>query len=256
MDIETERTLIELNNRFYREHADTFSATRRAPWPGWERLARLVEERGGLPGGPAVLDLACGNLRFERFAGARFEQAAPTFYAVDDSAELAELAPSLPGVLCRRVDLLAELQAGRDPLPGLPPCDLTVCFGFLHHVPGAQLRERLLDLMVRATAPGGILALSLWRFMDDPRLAAKAAAADALAEAAGLPCAELDVGDHYLGWQDDPRPLRFCHHFDDTGIDACAARLERRGAIEIARYDADGRSGALNRYLVFRKGRV
>ena len=110
--------------------------------------------------------------------------------------------------------------------------------------------------MERATAPGGILAQSLWRFMDDPRLAAKAAAADALAEAAGLPCAELDVGDHYLGWQDDPRPLRFCHHFDDAGIDACAARLERRGAIEIARYDADGRSGALNRYLVFRKGRV
>ena len=90
--------------------------------------------------------------------------------------------------------------------------------------------------------------------MDNPRLAAKAATADALAEASGLPHAELDPGDHYLGWQDDPRPLRFCHHFDGEEIDACAQHLARAGAVEIARYDADGRSGTLNRYLVFRKG--
>lgn len=253
MNTATERALIELNNRFYREHADTFSATRQAPWPGWERLMDLAAERIGAQSAPVILDLACGNLRFERFCLERLGGAAAVFHAVDASAELAALAPSIPGAHCWQVDLLDELQAGRDPLPGLAPAHFTVCFGFLHHVPGARLRGELLDLMAHTTAPGGIIALSLWRFMDDPRLAAKAATADALAEASGLPHAELEPGDHYLGWQDDPRPLRFCHHFDDEEIDACAQHLARAGAVEIARYDADGRSGALNRYLVFRK---
>ena len=40
----------------------------------------------------------------------------------------------------------------------------------MHHVPGRALRERLLDALAAHTAPGGILALSLWRFMDDERL--------------------------------------------------------------------------------------
>lgn len=254
MDTATERALIELNNRFYREHADTFSATRQAPWPGWKRLMDLVAARIGALSAPAILDLACGNLRFERFCLERPGGADAVFHAVDASTELAELAPSLPGVRYRQADLLAELLAERDPLPEMPQVDLTVCFGFLHHVPGARLRGELLDLMARMTVPSGFIALSLWRFMDDPRLAAKAATADALAATSGLPHAELEPGDHYLGWQDDPRPLRFCHHFDDKEVDACAQRLARAGAVEIARYDADGRSGALNHYLVFRKG--
>ena len=153
MNTATERTLIELNNRFYREHADTFSATRQAPWPGWERLMDLAAERIGAQSAPVILDLACGNLRFERFCLERLGEAAAVFHAVDASAELAALAPSIPGAHCWQVDLLDELQAGRDPLPGLAPAHFTVCFGFLHHVPGARLRGELLDLMAHTTAP-------------------------------------------------------------------------------------------------------
>ena len=75
MDLTTAHELIELNNRFYTEHAASFSATRSAPWEGWNHAAELLTQlrwprahNGGAScHSPLVLDLACGNLRFERF---------------------------------------------------------------------------------------------------------------------------------------------------------------------------------------------
>ncbi len=61
----------------------------------------------------------------------------------------------------------------RDPLAGVPSCDLVACFGFMHHVPGIDLRLGLARALARRLAPGGLLACSFWRFMDDPHLAAK-----------------------------------------------------------------------------------
>ena len=50
----------------YRANAESFSQTRQSPWQGWVRLLEvmgLAAEQKPL----RVLDLACGNLRFERY---------------------------------------------------------------------------------------------------------------------------------------------------------------------------------------------
>ena len=310
MDDATARELIALNNRFYAEHAASFGATRQAPWPGWEQLVDLLRRQGfgtsghmgASAGAPVrVFDLACGNLRFERFLCAALPAATFELHAVDSCGALADTSlAGLPTVHFQQRDVLEAVlgnmvesfprEAGdvdmrgdsawtqaaeggqgadgmrepaadgapsssSDSLLSAPPCDLTVCFGFMHHVPGTALRRAVLEALVGATAPGGVICLSFWQFMDDARLARKATAADRVAATAppfpGFDPAALDEHDHFLGWQDDPRPLRYCHHFPEDEVDELAAAAA--GVREIARYSADGASGALNRYLVLQR---
>lgn len=335
MDTSTIRALIELNNEFYARHAESFSATRSAPWDGWGALVRILGERGwelpALPQGtrgeaprcsgraPAILDLACGNLRFERFLtealpGSRFE-----FHAVDSCPALANGAGGEPASCTFHPrDILESLMSGDELIAGVPACRLSVCFGFMHHVPSAELRQKVLDALLGHTAPEGLIVLSFWQFMNDDRLARKAARADealrmAIAQQAGaggaaiesraddalgtarrdieatqldashrdieaaplgathrgiaeidadiaplgttplgIDIAQLDENDHFLGWQADPSPLRYCHHFDEREIDDLVASVGT-GAREVARYSADGASGTLNRYLVLER---
>ena len=132
--------------------------------------------------------------------------------------------------------------------------DLTVCFGFFHHVPGREARERLLRALCAATIPGGLVAVSLWRFMDDPGLAKKAhesheAALRNFAEQ-GL-CLRLDANDYLLGWQQTQGVFRYCHHFTDEEVKVLAASVSDVAQLADC-FRADGRTGSLNEYLVFR----
>lgn len=252
MDAQLARRLIACNNEFYRHHAASFSATRQAPWQGWARVAEAARKLAEPSGSLRVLDVACGNLRFERFLSERMPAAELSYLAVDSTPELAGDAPAPGGVRTCTVDVLEALLDGRDPLDDAGAFDLAVCFGFFHHVPSVELRSALLDALARHTRAGGIIALSLWQFMDDPRLARKARAADDEMRERGFPVDALDPCDHFLGWQDSMQPVRYCHHFSEAEIDALGAHLARRGIREIDRFSADGRSGTLNRYAIFR----
>lgn len=264
------RELVALNNRFYARNASSFSATRGGAWEGWRRVLEVARaegvlgetqvrrgaQRGGsvavgspvasLLGGPAakkplVLDVACGNLRFERFLASELPGTGAGFVAVDSCAELAEAGAALPHgagpagtprVDFRRIDVLDRMLNGKQALDGLPTCDFAVCFGFLHHVPGFELRARLLRELVGSVRPGGVVAVSLWQFMDNERLARKAREADAHAAAAppfgGFAPEALEPGDHFLGWQGDLETLRFCHHFSETEVDRLAEAVDGR----------------------------
>lgn len=254
MDEGTVRDIIALNNRFYSEHAASFSATRNAPWAGWKRLLAELEGCGPFQSHDssrsfAVLDLACGNLRFERFLAGTLPECNLRATAVDSCVELMDVS-ELPNIILSCRDILDELLRGPVAAPlAERPCDLSVCFGFMHHVPGADLRRRVLGALVDATAPDGYIALSCWRLLDDARLSAKAARTGI---PAGISRDELDPGDCFLGWQEDSRPLRFCHHIDETELDDLAACVAPR-ACELVRWSADGGSGTLNRYLLLQR---
>lgn len=275
MDLTTARELIELNNRFYAEHSASFSATRSAPWEGWSRAAELLTQlgwtrgRGGdsCPCSPLVLDLACGNLRFERFLLNALPGVDFRFHAVDACPDLAKDASQIPGATFYEMDVLGDLLDDRTCLSalehtapnlrladaGIPECDLAVCFGFMHHVPSFTIRASVLDALIDRTALGGIAVISFWQFMRDERLARKALAADSAArESVKLGALPLDENDHFLGWQSNPSPLRYCHHFDESEIDELVASVGTRFR-EVARYSADGGSGTLNRYLMLER---
>lgn len=243
MDLTYARRMGDLTTTFYQRVGSSFSATRQSPWAGWVRLLELVRPHLGVA--PAVLDLACGNLRFERFLADEGMEARA--WALDNSRELMALGnPGTTEVHALQLDVLRELCEGPglgDALErlGVPPCDLAVCFGFMHHVPLAEQRVEVLRALVGAVRPGGVAAVSLWQFAHDARLMAKARPVEGGAE-----------GDYLLGWQQEADVWRFCHSFEECEVDALAGACASQ-ARELARFSADGRRGDLNRYLVLRR---
>lgn len=298
--------LCRLNERFYESQSASFSATRASSWEGWGRVAEAARSLlGGADAHVAgsllrVFDVACGNLRFERFLASEFPDAELRCVAVDNCEEL--LPVDLPdGVRFKRMDVMDKLRRGRlfatwgegadpategvgrvamhdavdggffccdsaavDACEGSGPdmlkrdfFDLAVCFGFLHHVPLEAWRTQLLDALIDAARPGGLVVVSLWRFMDNARLAEKArrTTAEALERLGWQDRAdELDAGDFLLGWQNVPGAYRYCHSFSDADVDALAATdVSNPQASLVARFRADGRTHDLNEYLIFRK---
>lgn len=268
MDLSTAQKLNALTKAFYDRAAPSFSATREQPWPGWETVAGLVRAQIGAAGDPApaaaaphhgagplrVLDLACGNLRFERFLAEALPGIPCRFRCVDSCEPLARAAavqlPTTAAVRFQNLDIMEALEQGAlaAALSG-PPFGLAVCFGFLHHIPLAAWRAQLLQALVDRTAPGGLVAVSFWQFLGEPRLAAKAATATHIG-AAHHGIAFDDPGDRLLGWQDRTDLFRYCHSFTEAEIDRLVAATA--GAREAARFSADGRA-QLNRYVVLRR---
>lgn len=249
MDSKT-REICSTTNRFYGENVSSFSSTRQHPWSGWERLTPRLRL---LPEELTVLDAACGNLRFERFMEAQGLRPARVF-AIDQCAQLlnAEAPAGMPidRIQADIITLIDEAE-GFGSL-GCAPCDLTVAFGFMHHLPTPALRQSLLEALLESTKPGGLCALSFWQFGKDERLAAKAAQATAIAERE-FGIALEDAQDHFLGWQEDRHALRFCHDFSDEEVNALKGFAQRQGALVLDDFTADGKSHDLNRYLVLRR---
>ena len=84
--------LCELNNRFYCTWANSFSDTRHNTWPGWNRCLK----ESGLTDRPLplleqlhLLDVACGNLRFERHLARSIPNAIIEVLALDACDQLA-----------------------------------------------------------------------------------------------------------------------------------------------------------------------
>lgn len=312
------RKLNDLTSDFYAREAASFSATRQAPWHGWERVwklitahdavqnpfpshaARVPDDDTGDSGAPlTILDLGCGNLRFERFLAER-TNAPLRVTALDNcpdlaSPEIGALSAAFPHSLrsssaasktkeedasgqganppektivdLRALDIVESLLDGTfaDRLPRNSH-DLAVAFGLMHHLPTFALRARVLEGLLGSLRPGDFAVVSFWQFLNDPRLAAKAATVTAEGRAAHcLPT--FHENDFLLGWQHAEGTYRFCHHTPEDEIDALLAAIREPSAPstsgcappaplpfrEIARFSADGKLGNLNRYLILQR---
>lgn len=239
-----------IDEDFYRTQAPSFSSTRQAPWPGW---GRCVDVAAACAASLDVLDVACGNLRLARHLADARPGLRVSYLGIDSCPALLPewRAPEGWTLRFRREDVVGELLR-KD--AGCPSSwgrhGLVTCFGFLHHVPTHDARVRLLAWLVRATAPGGVCCVSLWRFAEERGIARRArrSTEEALADL-GLSAADLDRGDYLMGWQNRPHVWRYCHAFDDAETDRLVEALAGVATVE-DRFEADGRSGRLNGYLV------
>ena len=257
MNLNTAKYLHELNNRFYQEQGESFAATRGAPWQGWQRCLDVVEaEHPELSTQSVdVLDLACGNRRFEVFIEEAWDDSAIEYFGVDNSDEMS--AAGGQGHY-QDLDILGLLIDGGvgaaiNQLES-PTCEIVGSFGFMHHIPGQQLRKDLLDLMIERTTPGGFIVVSFWQFLNSPELAAKAEVTHATVktELLDFDATQLEQGDYFLGWQGREGAYRYCHSFSESEIDELESHATKK-TVTAARFKADGRTGNLNQYLILEK---
>lgn len=250
--------LCALTGEFYRANAESFSQTRQSPWQGWVRLLEVMEARAAEQKPLCVLDLACGNLRFERYLADALPNRMLSGYAVDNCDPLVEAgerseSDALSRMSFQNLDAIERLSAGclRETLEAPDAsCDLAVSFGFMHHVPLERWRVELLRALVAKVRPGGFVAVSFWRFLNSDKLARKAKETTSRARAElGIP--ELPPNDYLLGWQDTQGLYRYCHHFDEPEIERLLAMVADSADL-VSRFEADGKTGNLNEYVVLR----
>lgn len=250
--------LCALTGEFYRANAESFSQTRQSPWQGWVRLLEVMDARAAERELLRVLDVACGNLRFERYLADALPGRMLSGWAVDnceplvEAGERSEFGP-LSRMSFQNLDAIERLSAGclREALEAPDAsCDLAVSFGFMHHVPLERWRVELLRALVAKVRSGGFVAVSFWRFLNSDKLAGKAQETTSRARAElGIP--ELPPNDYLLGWQDTQGLYRYCHHFDEPEIERLLAMMADSADL-VSRFEADGRTGNLNEYVVLR----
>ena len=225
-----------MNRRFYDAHADAFVRKRQYAWRGWARVP--VPPPGPRRGRVRLLDVGCGHGRF--LADWIAKGRPPVDYVgVDFSPVLLERArwTAKP----RPADTVAWREASLpDPAVDFEaPFDLVVAFGVAHHVAGAERRRAFLRQLASFARPGGLVVVTVWRFGREPRFLGRGRP----------PPAEIAAMDPHATVLDfDGEGERLCVDLPDAETDAWAASS---GLVERDRFEADGQSGALNRYLVF-----
>lgn len=153
----------------------------------------------------SILDIACGNLRFEAFLANTYPRIDWSFFAVDNCEPL--VASSQESIVkkvhftCEDIvsNLIEGLPAAEPAnIPALAaatPFDLVVSFGFMHHIPSFDLRLQFLLEALNQVKPGGYLAVSFWQFLNDCAKRAKIEQTHAEALAFFSGCLEAHAND-------------------------------------------------------------
>lgn len=261
MDIATAKILCRVTNDFYARHMAQFAATRQSPWPGWTCCLQLAQQTlpVALSDELIVLDLACGNYRFGAFLARSLPQTAIHYHGVDRSEGDWQL-PDNCIASFQALDIMDVLQdeGCLHTSVAADVCDLSVCFGFMHHIPLPAWRLAVLDTLFAQTRPGGLIAVSFWQFLSDAKLAAKAALSHAKTlqqfERCGTALVGLKDNDLLLGWDNIAGAYRYCHSFTNDEVDAMIKHaLSNNRAKLLARFNADGRTNSLNSYIVLQR---
>lgn len=240
--------LLSLNSTFYQSFGQAFAKTRLRIQPG---VRRALD--GWVPQAGRWLDLGCGSGalgvvwadsgRKGLYLGIDSSQ------ALLDEARRETQALSTPALAIRyELGDLAGDWAGV--CEG--PFDGVLCFAALHHLPGEQVRLRVLQ-QVRGLLPaGGLFIHSNWQFQHSPKLLARVQPWERI----GLTAADVEEGDTLLDWryalpgQPEQEGLRYVHRFTPEELGRLAAQC---GFAVVETYESDGQGGRLGHYEVWKK---
>ncbi len=215
MQAELVKQLLELNRAFYAEFAGDFSETRSS-----ERM-NVAPIMPYLAPDANLLDVGCGNGRLaERLDREGFRL---SYLGVDLTPALIEVAqarlPGLQHVAARfRVADIA-VPGWAAPLQTDGPFDLVLALAVLHHLPGFDLRQRVVAEFVSLLRPGGKIILSNWQFTRRARLRNKLVPWSVL----GIDENQVEPGDALLDWKRGGTGYRYVHLLTEKEVSDLAA---------------------------------
>ncbi len=240
MDAQTRTKLLEINQAFYDQYADSFSVTRHQVQPGVHRISQRM------PPDAAVLDVGCGNGTLARQLAAQGFRGA--YLGVDLSEGLLADARRLTQAQTAGTFTFKQADLADLDWPSALPqkrYDWLVSFAVLHHLPGEQLRRQTAASFRALVAPGGFAAVSVWQWQHSARLRKRVLPWSVI----GLSPADLDPGDVLLDWRAGDTPgLRYVHTFTEDSL----SELARQAGFRVGeQFYADGKTGDLALYQIW-----
>ena len=231
--------LLRINRAFYQKLALSFAATRARPQPG------VVRALAGIDVQASVFDAGCGHgLAARRLAEGGHRG---PYLGVDASERLIDLAR-------QRVEApWAKFRVGDFAEPGWQrdllgeaghSFDWALAFAVLHHLPGEDLRSRVVDDLRSLLPSGGRAAVSVWDFAQSDRLRARVVDWASV----GLQEGEVDPGDALIDWRHEGRGIRYVHLFTPEDL---ADLASRSGFTVLSEYRSDGQGGRMGLYQVW-----
>lgn len=167
MDKQTQKNLLDIVKRNYKEIADDFDTTRKKYlWPELIKLTEPVKD------GDRILDLGCGNGRLiEAFKNKKI-----SYLGVDNSEALIELAKK------NYIREIPRIKSGAKGVPSTAPrnnkwavadileldklpekdFDYIFCIAVLHHLPGDDLKVKALEQMKNKIKNNGKIIITVW----------------------------------------------------------------------------------------------
>lgn len=240
MDAQVKAKLLEINQFFYDQFSDSFSATRHQVQPGVRRISQSI------PPTASVLDVGCGNGTLARqLANQGFEG---NYLGVDMSAGLLEDAlrllnsPSSGSYRFQLIDLAVPDWSASIPSTKF---DWLVAFAVLHHLPGVDLRQQTVGAFRDLITPEGRVVVSVWQWQNSPRLRNRVLPWSTM----GLDPSDLDESDVLLDWRAGETPgLRYVHTFSEASLTRLAITA---GFYVYDSFYSDGKSENLALYQVW-----
>jgi len=226
--------LLALNRAFYAAFARSFADSRSVADPALTAILPYIPSRA------RVLDVGCGNGRLALLLDR--ERPGATYIGIDAVPELVEGARTQTAAvqnIALQFHVVDIAQPHWSLFIGSLSIDTVVCLAVLHHIPGFDLRARVLREMAGLLASGGRVILSTWQFLDSPRLRRKIVDWSE----AGIASEALEPGDYLLDWQRGGRGLRYVHLVDETEVERLAAASRLRVC---ETFRAGGREGNLS----------
>jgi tRNA (uracil-5-)-methyltransferase TRM9 len=257
MNEQTLSILLETNRVFYRRFGRAFAATRRRIQPGVQQILRQLPDWCCCQANGCWLDLGCGSGALAAIWSQRGE--CGEYVGMDFSPQLLEEARTTlaemnqPDALSSPVSFLqgdlsepdwAAVLEGRQ-------FDGLLAFAVLHHIPGKELRLRILRKARELLVSGGCFIHSEWQFQHSPRLMERRQ----LWEKIGLSAEDVEAGDTLLDWRHflpgeiEEIGLRYVHLFNQAEL----AELAGQSGFEIVQeFHSDGSGGKLGLYQIWR----
>lgn len=235
--------ILQQVRNFYTLVAGSFSRTRSNPWKGWIKVIEILKIELSQKKHISVLDLGCGNGRFYNYLVKNMEGNNFKYLGYDNNNELLNEAKSKftkkiftkhKNANFKYFDIFLNAHKIKWKY------DLVVGFGITHHIPTKKFRKAWFNTISKKVKCGGLLIFTFWNLQEDYRFE-NAVKAD-----------ELEEGDYYYGWG-DTEAKRFVHIYNENEYNEIIKNMEKRKLALIDSYYNDGKSGKLNRYLIFMK---